>query len=93
MDLKILKGEFLKKYDGDQSDIQVFFAPGRVNLIGEHTDYNGGYVLPFSLQYGTYLLVRLNPNPKVKFRSLNFDQRADVCMKNSIAPIGNEWIN
>lgn len=93
MDISKLKIEFVKKYGGDESDIFVFFAPGRVNLIGGHTDYNGGYVLPFSLQYGTYLLLRKLDEPMVKFKSVNFPLSAEVCMKNDLFPIGNEWIN
>lgn len=38
--------------------IDLYYAPGRVNLIGEHTDYNGGYVLPFAVEQGTHLMIR-----------------------------------
>ncbi|MCD4729477.1 MAG: galactokinase [Bacteroidales bacterium] len=93
MDIESLKQKFIKINGGDAEDIQVFFAPGRVNLIGEHTDYNGGYVLPYSLQYGTYLLVRTIKDPKVKFKSMNFPITAEVCQKLEILPIGSEWIN
>ena len=43
-----------KELFGDEGDIRVYFAPGRVNLIGEHTDYNGGHVFPCALTIGTY---------------------------------------
>lgn len=49
----------------------VYFAPGRVNLIGEHTDYNGGFVFPAALSFGTYLLLRKNGKKVVNFRTLN----------------------
>ncbi len=49
----------------------VYFAPGRVNLIGEHTDYNGGFVFPAALSFGTYLLLRKNGKKEVNFRTLN----------------------
>jgi galactokinase len=93
MDIKKLLEQFIEINGGTEHDIQVFFAPGRVNLIGEHTDYNGGYVLPYSLQYGTYLLVRPIKDPKVKFKSMNFPITAEVCQKREILPFGNEWIN
>jgi galactokinase len=51
---------------------KVFFAPGRVNLIGEHTDYNGGNVFPCALTFGTYALVRKRNDKKIRFYSENF---------------------
>ena len=47
-----------KEIFGDEGDIRVYFAPGRVNLIGEHTDYNGGHVFPCALTIGTYMAAR-----------------------------------
>jgi len=93
MDIDLLKKEFDQTYGESVDDIQVFFAPGRINLIGDHTDYNGGYVLPCSLQYGTYLMVRLLEDPRIRFRSLNFPTTAQVCMKYEITPVGKTWIN
>ena len=52
---KKLTDEFITKF-GPGGDIRIFFAPGRVNLIGEHTDYNGGHVFPCALSLGTYLV-------------------------------------
>lgn len=66
-----LKKKFAEIY-GDGSEIRTFFAPGRVNLIGEHTDYNGGHVLPCALSFGTYLLARKREDGKLRFHSLNF---------------------
>ena len=51
----------------------VFFAPGRVNLIGEHIDYNGGLVMPCAITFGTYLLIAPNTTNIFRFRSVNFD--------------------
>ncbi len=71
MDTKALKAQFAELY-GTEAEA-VFFSPGRVNLIGEHTDYNGGYVFPCALNYGTYLLVRKNSDNVVRFASTNLE--------------------
>lgn len=65
--------EKFKKLFGDFGDIRVYFAPGRVNLIGEHTDYNGGHVFPCALTIGTYAVVRKNDDKKLRFYSMNFE--------------------
>jgi len=49
-----------------------FFAPGRINLIGEHTDYNGGNVFPASISFGTYALAQKREDQKIRFFSMNF---------------------
>ena len=58
---------------GDGGDIQTFFAPGRINLIGEHTDYNGGYVFPASISFGTYAVARKREDRALHFYSMNFE--------------------
>jgi len=72
----------------------LFFSPGRVNLIGEHTDYNGGYVFPCALSYGTYLLVRLNNENVVRFASTNLDLKSEIAINDlSKKQPGGAWVN
>lgn len=59
---------------GDAPGAQCYFAPGRVNLIGEHTDYNGGHVFPCALTLGTYLMVKKRADRRLRFASMNFPE-------------------
>ena len=63
---------FKEKF-GEGGDIRSYFAPGRVNLIGEHTDYNGGHVFPCALTIGTYFIARKREDRVLRFYSANFD--------------------
>lgn len=72
MTKETLQQEFAKVF-GDSEGTRVFFAPGRVNLIGEHTDYNGGHVFPCALTFGTYACVRKRDDDKLRFYSMNFN--------------------
>ena len=69
---KLVK-EFIRIF-GKGEDVRVYFAPGRVNLIGEHTDYNGGHVFPCALTLGTYAVVRNRTDRKLRFYSMNFSR-------------------
>ena len=72
----VMKETVLKKFEevfGDSEGAKVFFAPGRVNLIGAHTDYNGGHVFPCALTIGTYMAVKKRDDKKLRFYSMNFD--------------------
>ena len=70
--LEKLRTEFEKKF-GKLEDVRTYFAPGRVNLIGEHTDYNGGHVFPCALTLGTYGVARKREDKKLRFYSVNFE--------------------
>ena len=63
-----------KELFGGEGEIGVYFAPGRVNMIGEHTDYNGGHVFPCALTIGTYGVARKREDKKLRFYSMNFEQ-------------------
>jgi len=67
-----------KELFGDEGEIGVYFAPGRVNMIGEHTDYNGGHVFPCALTIGTYGVARKRADRKLRFFSMNFEQRGII---------------
>ncbi|MFI3238035.1 MAG: galactokinase [Lachnospiraceae bacterium] len=71
-----MKAKLLKAFEqafNASGDIHYYFAPGRVNLIGEHTDYNGGHVFPCALTIGTYLAARKRDDRTVRFYSANFE--------------------
>lgn len=76
-----MKEAVLQKFDeifGNSQDAEVYFAPGRVNLIGEHTDYNGGHVFPCALTIGTYAAVRKRADRTCHFYSMNFENEGVI---------------
>ena len=72
---------------------QFFFCPGRVNLIGEHIDYNGGKVMPCAISLGTFLAVAKNADKKLRFHCLNFPETAELHLQSSYTKTGKEWFN
>ena len=72
--MKKALNETFEELFGAGGEIRAYFAPGRVNLIGEHTDYNGGHVFPCALTLGTYGLARKREDKKLRFYSMNFPE-------------------
>lgn len=92
MEIKEMKKAFQEVYGHEPE--AVYFAPGRVNLIGEHTDYNGGFVFPCALSFGTYLLIRKNGEKHVNFRSLNLPEVVTVSLDKLTERLeNNSWAN
>ena len=94
MDFQELTKRFADHYKTcSEERLHIFFAPGRVNLIGEHTDYNGGYVLPCSLDFGTYMVVCKSEGRRVRFASANENATGEVDLSEVIKGIDGSWIN
>ncbi len=91
MTIEQLKAKFIEKFG--EGDVSGYFSPGRVNLIGEHTDYNGGFVFPCALSFGIYCLVRKTDRKTVKFASVNMPFEAEVKVEDLNKAIGKEWVN
>jgi galactokinase len=88
-----LKQRFVELHGGSAADIRVFFAPGRVNLIGEHTDYNGGYVFPAALTFGTFMLIRKREDDVIRLASTNFELQVDFKLKDAVYEEAHDWGN
>jgi galactokinase len=93
MDISKFYDKFFEKYGNRNEEPVLFFSPGRVNLIGEHTDYNGGYVFPCALNYGTYLLARKIKSNILRFSTLNFNSDEETNIKGLFVNTGKKWIN
>ncbi len=91
MTVQELKADFQTAY-GKAAEA-IYFSPGRVNLIGEHTDYNGGFVFPCALSFGTYLLLAHNDDKVMRFKSLNQPEIVTLELSQLTTPLSNSWVN
>ncbi len=91
--LQNVKTKFIEKFNATEDEVRLFFTPGRVNIIGEHIDYNGGFVFPCALDFGTYAAVRVRNDRKVKFATLNFDLEVTVDLNDNIYKEEDGWTN
>ncbi len=78
MTVSEIKKQFLDIYGGTEEGLRVFASPGRVNLIGEHTDYNGGYVFPAALKFKTTIVLRPNGENVVRLAATDLPDRVTV---------------
>jgi len=89
-----LRRQFVELYgESDTGGIRIYHAPGRVNLIGEHTDYNGGYVFPAALTFGTTLLLRPRSDRMLALASTNFELRGLIALETIVYDEKDDWMN
>ncbi len=88
-----MKERFIEIYGESNQPIRLFHSPGRVNIIGEHTDYNGGYVLPTSLEFGTFAAFRLRDDNIMRFTSENFELKVQMSLDDMYYDKANDWAN
>jgi galactokinase len=86
-----IKKEFCDRFHKEAD--AIFFCPGRINLIGEHIDYNGGNVMPCAISSGTYLAVAKNTDNHFRLQCLNFPEVADLELQTSYIKKDNNWYN
>lgn len=93
MNIKELREEFIKLY-GDNGEIREYLSPGRVNLIGEHIDYNGGCVFPCALSFGTFAVARKRDDNLVRLATTNFELKVDVDLDKELTYTKeDDWAN
>lgn len=84
---------FSELFDRDPGEATAYYAPGRVNLIGEHTDYNGGYVLPAAIDYGTIALASRRDDGLIRLISMNRQLRVTLSIDDIRPDPANDWAN
>lgn len=85
----------MKKIFQYEGKVEVYFSPGRVNLIGEHTDYNGGYVFPCALEFGTYAILQRRTDKKCRMYSMNFETLGiiEIPLEKIVYAKEDDWTN
>lgn len=88
-----LSEKFFELYGNRNNNPVLFFSPGRVNLIGEHTDYNRGFVFPCAINFGTYLAIRKTDDEIIKLHTLNFNFSLETSLTDIKRDENGEWVN
>ena len=86
MDIEFVRSRFIKHFDGKTGNI--YQSPGRINLIGEHTDYNGGFVFPGAVDTGIMAEIRPNGTNTIMCYSIDLKDRGDVAVETHEAFMG-----
>lgn len=85
--------QFTEAFGENEYKIRRFFSPSRINIIGEHIDYNGGKVFPCPLEIGTYGIARKNDSNKLRLKSLNMDTQGEISLEDPKYIEENDWMN
>lgn len=93
MEIKELQSKFIDKFGENDKEIKRFFSPSRINIIGEHIDYNGGKVFPCALEIGTYAIARKNDDNVLNLYSLNMENNGKIDLDNLVYKKENDWMN
>ena len=84
MDIEFVRSRFIKHFDGSTGS--VYASPGRINLIGEHTDYNGGFVFPGAIDKGMVAELKINGTNKVRAYSIDLKDYVEFGLNEEDAP-------
>lgn len=93
MEIKELQSKFIEKLGENDKEIKRFFSPSRINIIGEHIDYNGGKVFPCALEIGTYAIARKNDDNVLNLYSLNMENNGKIDLDDLVYKKENDWMN
>ncbi|MDO4779011.1 MAG: galactokinase [Tissierellia bacterium] len=88
-----LKSKFIEFFGENEKEIRAFFSPSRINIIGEHIDYNGGKVFPCAIEIGTYGISRVNDDNVLRLRSLNLEKHGEISLNELTYRDENDWMN
>src|SRR5215203_3462690 len=81
---------FRKRYSAEP---RLFYAPGRINLIGEHTDYNGGFVMPFAIDRGVTVAAARRTDPLLSIYSMELEQKAEIDITSPAPRHSGTWLD